>query len=263
MSVLLVVTLAGLGVLGGFSAGLLGFGGGVLMFPLLYYVPPLVGLAPLDAKTVAAIVVSQVFFSTLIGGLVHLRGGRVQGRMAIHAGIYSALGAFAGGIASQWTSEQFLLVLFGIVALLVTFMMFLPAPTKIQEEVSPEKLVVRIAPLFFFSLMAGVVIGFLGAGNFVFVPLLIYVLKVPTRIAIGSSLIIATINTASGFVAKLVTGQIPAAAAIIVVMGAALGALAGEQLHRRLSIQTLRIVYTAMVALIALRIWLTILGVDA
>ena len=263
MSAPLIVSLAGLGALGGFAAGLLGFGGGVLMFPLLYYVPPLVGLAPLDAKTVAAIVVSQVFFSTLTGGLAHLRSGRVQGRISIHAGIYSALGAFAGGIASQWTSERFLLVLFGIVALLVTFMMFLPAPTKAQEEVSPENIVVPMPPLFFFSLTTGVVIGFLGAGNFVFVPLLIYVLKVPTRIAIGSSLIIATMNTSSGFVAKLVTGQIPAAAAMTVVIGAAFGAFAGELLHRRLSIQTLRIVYATMVALIALRIWLTILGGDA
>jgi uncharacterized membrane protein YfcA len=67
-------------------------------------------------------------------------------------------------------------------------------------------------------------------------------------------------NTASGFVAKLVTGQIPAAAALTVVIGAAVGALAGEKLHSRLSIQTLRIIYATMVAVIALRIWLTILG---
>jgi len=260
MNAPLIVSLAGLGAVGGFCAGLLGFGGGVLMFPLLYYVPPLVGLAPLEAKAVAAIVMSQVFFSTLVGGLAHLRSGRVQGRIAIHAGICSALGAFAGGIASQWTSERFLLMLLGTVALLVMAMMFLPAPTQVQEEASPENIVVPMPPLFFFSLITGVVIGFLGAGNFVFVPLLIYVLKMPTRIAIGSSLIIALMNTSSGFVAKLVTGQIPAAAAMIVVIGAAFGAFAGEQLHRRLSIQILRIVYATMVALIALRIWLTILG---
>jgi len=50
-------TIALLGCAGGSSSGLLGFGGGVVMFPLLYYVPPLNGLAPLDAKTVAAIVI--------------------------------------------------------------------------------------------------------------------------------------------------------------------------------------------------------------
>ena len=40
MSLTLVATLVGLGAAGGFAAGLLGLGGGVLMFPLLYYVPP-------------------------------------------------------------------------------------------------------------------------------------------------------------------------------------------------------------------------------
>ena len=60
-------------------------------------------------------------------------------------------------------------------------------------------------PLACCSLATGVVIGFLGAGNFVFVPLLIYVFKVPTRDAIGSTLFVALMNTAAGFVRKLVT----------------------------------------------------------
>jgi len=45
-----------IGAVGGFFAGLLGFGGGVIvMFPLLYYIPPLLDLARIDAKTVAAV----------------------------------------------------------------------------------------------------------------------------------------------------------------------------------------------------------------
>ena len=63
MSFSLIALLASLGALGGFAAGLLGFGGGVVMFPLLLYVPSLLGFAELDAKTVAAVVVTQVFFS--------------------------------------------------------------------------------------------------------------------------------------------------------------------------------------------------------
>jgi uncharacterized membrane protein YfcA len=59
------------------------------------------------------------------------------------------------------------------------------------------------------SLIIGILIGFLAAGNFVFVPLLIYVLKVPTRIAIGSSLFVAMMNTCSGFLGNLVTGKYP------------------------------------------------------
>jgi uncharacterized membrane protein YfcA len=259
MSPVLIVSLASIGAIGGFFAGLLGFGGGVVMFPLLYYVPPLLGLERLDAKTVAAVVITQVFFSTLVGGLAHFRSGRVHGRIALVAGIASAVGSFVGGVASKWTSEEFLLLLFGIVTLLVLAMMFLPAPSKEQEKVSLEDVAVAPLSLSLHSLVIGIVIGFLGAGNFVFVPLLIYILKIPTRIAIGSSLFIAMMNTCSGFFGKLVTGQIPWLTAAVVVTGAGIGALVGERVHRRLPTPMLRSIYGAMVGLIAVRIWLSIL----
>jgi uncharacterized membrane protein YfcA len=260
MSATLIAAMVLLGAVGGFVAGLLGFGGGVLMFPLLYYVPPLLGLERLDAQMVTAVVISQVFFSTLVGGLAHLRSGRVQGHLAILAGTVSAVGSFAGAVASKWASEQFLLLLFGIVTLLVLLMMALPGPGREQDEGSREKPAVPMFPLACCSVATGVVIGFLGAGNFVFVPLLIYVFKVPTRAAIGSTLFIALMNTASGFAGKLVTGQIPLIA-VFVICGAAFGAWAGEIAHRRVPTRVLRLVYAAMVLLIAVRVWLTILGI--
>jgi len=262
MSGALIAAMAALGVIGGFLAGLLGFGGGVLMFPLLYYVPPLLGLQRLDAQTVAAAVISQVFFSALVGGLAHLRGGHVQGRLAFTAGAVSAVGSFAGGIASKWASERFLLLLFGIITVGVLLMMFLPAPAHDDDMRATEKLSLPSFPLACYSLATGIVIGFLGAGNFVFVPLLIYVFKVPTRAAIGSTLFIALMNSATGFAGKLITGQIPLIA-VVVILGAAIGALAGEKAHRRVSTQALRIVYAAMVLLITIRIWLTITGIVA
>jgi uncharacterized protein len=262
MSPALVVSLASIGAFGGFFAGLLGFGGGVVMFPLLYYVPPLLGLTKFDAKTVAAVVVAQVFFSTLIGGLAHLRSGRVHSRITLVAGITSAAGSFGGGVASKWASERFLLLLFGIAALLVLIMMFLPGPNQELEKVSLEKVTVAPALLSVCSFMIGILVGFLGAGNFVFVPLLIYVLKVPTRIAIGSSLFVAMMNTSSGFLGKLATGQIPWLIAMVVVIGAGIGALAGERIHSRVPAPILRYVYGGMVGLIAVRIWLSILDFD-
>ncbi len=262
MSLTLVATLVGLGAAGGFSAGLLGVGGGVLMFPLLYYVPPLLGIDRMDAKTVAAIVVSQVFFSTLTGGIAHFRSGRVQTRMAVTAGIISAITAFAGSVASQWASERFLLVLFGVVTVIVVVMMLLPVPSRKRTRPSAMS-AYHPCRLPFTRPLTGIVIGFLGAGNFIFVPILIYLLRVPTRTAIGSNLVVAIMSTASGFLGKLVTGQIPLLAAVLVVAGAVLGALAGERVHRRLSSETLRRIYAALVALIAIRIWLTILGLDS
>jgi uncharacterized protein len=262
MSAALIVTLALLGAGGGFLAGLLGLGGGVLMFPLLYYVPPLLGLGRLDAQMVAAVVVSQVFFSALVGGIAHSHSGRVHRRLVIVAGTVSAVGAFGGAVASKWTSEQFLLLLFGIVTILVILMTFLPGPTAEQEGGPVETLLVPTVPLALAAFVVGVIVGFLGAGNFVFVPLLIYVLKVPTRVAIGSNLFIAVMSTATGFVGKLVTGQMPLLIAAVVVCGSGVGALIGEKVHRRLSTKVLRFIYSFVLVLIAVRVWITIFRLD-
>jgi uncharacterized membrane protein YfcA len=240
---------------GGFAAGLLGFGGGVIMFPLLYYIPPLLGFHPFEAKTVAAVVVTQVFFSTLVGGTAHIRSQRVSWRVTVNAGASSAAGAFVGGLGSARVPDRFLLILFAVVTLLVAAMMLLPAPTPHREDTPADQVRVPLIPLAVLSLVAGLAIGFLGAGNFIFVPLLIYIMKVPTRVAIGSSLFIAMSNTFFGFLGKLMSGQIPHLEALAVVAGATIGAVAGEWCHRRTPIAILRYIYACMLAVIALQAW--------
>ncbi len=259
MSLTLFLTLAALGGIGGFAAGLLGVGGGVLLFPLLLYVPPSLGLESLDVKTVAALVISEVFFATLTGGIAHWQSGHVQRRLTLAGGLASAAGSLLGGIVSKWISDWSLLFLFGVVTLIVAAMMFSPPLSLEQEQIPLEEVVVPIVPLALLSCVTGVAIGLQGSGNLVFVPLLIYVFKVPTRIAIGSSLFIAMLNTFSGFLGKLVTGQIPFSMALAVVIGASFGALAGEQAHRRVSPRVLRYVYAGVIGLVGMRVWLTLL----
>jgi uncharacterized membrane protein YfcA len=261
MSLMLFATLAFLAGIGGVAAGFLGVGGGVLLFPLLIYVPPLLGLENLDVRTVAALVIFQVFFASLIGGTAHWRSGRVHGRLTRVAAVAAAGGSFLGGVASKWVTEWFLLLLFGVVTLLAAAMMFLPGPSLEGEQIAVEKLVVPLSPLAVLSFVkGGVVVGFLGAGNFIFVPLLIYVLKVPTRIAIGSNLVIAVLTTFSGFLGKLLTGQIPFLMTLAVVIGAGLGALGGERIHGLVSPRVLRYVYAGVIGLVGIRVWLTLLS---
>lgn len=62
-----------LGLIGGFFSGLLGIGGGILMVPLLLYVPPLFRLAPIDMRAVAGLTMVQGFFASLPGVFVHKR----------------------------------------------------------------------------------------------------------------------------------------------------------------------------------------------
>lgn len=187
------------------------------------------------------------------------RSGHVHGRLTLVAGIASAVGSFIGGVASKWVSEWFLLLLFGVVTLLAAAMIFLPEPPWDREETPVERLVVPMGSLAALSFGTGIVVGFLGAGNFAFVPLLIYLFKVPTRTAIGSNLVIAVLSTLSGFLGKLLTKQIPFLMTLAVVIGAAFGALGGEWSHNRISPRALRYIYAGMVGVIAVRIWISIL----
>jgi uncharacterized membrane protein YfcA len=77
---------------------------------------------------------------------------------------------------------------------------------------------------------------------------------------IGSSLAITLWTGAMGLLGKLVTGQIPYALALPLVAGALPGAQAGEWLARRLRVRTLRWLLSAITALVALRIWVDVIG---
>jgi uncharacterized membrane protein YfcA len=256
----LFFTLIALAGVAGFGSGFIGVGGGLLLFPLLIYIPPYFGLNAIDAKTVAALVISQVFFGGLIGGAAHWRRGRVHGKLTLVGGVTSSAGAFFGGIASKWVSEWFLLLLFGIVTIVAGAVMFLPAPSAEREAANIDAIAIPFVALGAIALAVGVVVGLLGAGNFLFVPLLIYLLKMPTRISIGSSLVIFVVNGFSGFLGKLVTGQIPWLLTLAIIAGASLGALAGEKCHSQVSPKVLRYAYAGIIAVVALRIWTTIFG---
>ena len=138
--------------------------------------------------------------------------------------------------------------------------MFLPAPSPAREAASVESVTIPSLAAGCVGLSIGVVVGLLGAGNFLFVPLLIYLLKIPTRISIGSSLIIFVMNGFAGFLGKLVTGQIPLFMTLAIIAGASLGAFAGEKCHGRVSPQVLRYAYAGVITIVVLRIWSTILG---
>jgi uncharacterized protein len=183
----------------------------------------------------------------------------VHKKLTLLGAVSSAIGAFIGGVGSKWVSEWFLLLLFGIVVLIAGAVMFLPGPSAQREETAADQIPIPSIFLCALSFFVGAVVGLLGAGNFLFVPLLIYVLKIPTRITIGSSLAIHVLNGFAGFMGKLITGQVPFLMTLAIIIGASVGAIAGEKSHSRVSPKALRYVYAGVIAVVALRIWVTLL----
>lgn len=262
MSTGLAFTLTGLGFFGAFIAGLLGVGGAIIMIPLLLYVPAWLGLGVLDMKVVAAISMVQVFFAAISGAIAHGMHGTVHRGLTVTAGASAAVGSLIGGISSRWVPAWALLLIFALMATLGAVLMWVaPLEGEASSSAKANGLTLSRPLAIVVGLSVGTMAGLVGAGGaFLLVPLLITVLKVPTRLTIGSSLAITIWTAAAGFFGKLVTAQIPFGPAAVLVLGAVPGAQLGEWASRRFGIQTLRGLLTTLTAAVAFRIWIDVVA---
>ena len=71
MTILLLI--GALGLVTGFLSGLLGIGGGIIMAPLLLFIPPLFGIKPLSMQVVAGLTIVQGLVACVSGALTHRR----------------------------------------------------------------------------------------------------------------------------------------------------------------------------------------------
>src|SRR5205823_7032340 len=78
MTVGFAVTLFALGFIGAFVSGLVGVGGALVMVPLLFYVPPLLGVGSLDIKHVSGVTMAQVLAAALVGAFAHGRSAMIH-----------------------------------------------------------------------------------------------------------------------------------------------------------------------------------------
>jgi uncharacterized membrane protein YfcA len=75
-----------LGIFTGFISGLLGIGGGIVMAPLLLYVPPLFGLEPFSMRVVAGLTIVQGLLGCFSGGLTHRKFSFVSDKLSAYMG---------------------------------------------------------------------------------------------------------------------------------------------------------------------------------
>jgi uncharacterized membrane protein YfcA len=253
------LTLSALGVLGSFVSGLVGVGGAIVMIPLLYYVPPMLNVGSLDIKHVAGVTMAQVLAASLFGAWTHGRGAMVHRKLALIGGPAMSLGSLLGAIASSYVSGRALLAIFALMATMALPLMFVrPAP-------APDEASGRDAPFDVLGAAAypgaiGIGSGLVGAGGaFLLVPVLIALLRLPVRLSIGTSLAMTAMSASMGFLGKAVTAQVPLWPAVAVTVGSFLGAPLGARLSRRLPVIVLRVLLLAVIAAVAIRVWLDVL----
>jgi uncharacterized membrane protein YfcA len=248
-----------LGMVGAFISGLVGVGGAIVMIPLLLYAPPLLGLGRLDVKAVAAITMVQVFVAALSGVIAHGRHRAVNMRLAMFGGVVMATGSLAGALGSHWMPASALLLVFALMVTAALALMLVPTPlpdvtASAADRPYSRRRIVAVAG------SVGVGAGLVGAGGaFLLVPLLLVVVGVPIRVTIGSSLAMTALAATTGVVGKLVTGQIPLGAALIVALGAVPGAQLGALVSRRLAGGALKGILFVVIVITGIRVWWDVL----
>ena len=185
----------------GLSLGLLGGGGSILTVPVLVYV------LGFPAKTAIAMSLPVVGVTSLISAGFHWRLGNVRVATALTFGVLAMVGAFAGARLSLWLSGAVQLTLLAVVMLAAAVSMLrgnrLEKHGSRSAEAAPDMNVGLLAPV---ALAVGVLTGLVGiGGGFLVVPALVILAHVPMRQAVGTSLLVIAMNSASGFAGYLGT----------------------------------------------------------
>lgn len=254
MTPLLLCTLFSLGLIGGFFSGLLGIGGGIIMVPLLLYIPSMLGLETITMKMAAGITMVQSLAGAFSGLIVHRKNNFVHRQLVTYMGTASIIGSLTGSIFSTLINGQIMLGIFAGMALVSSVMMFLPH--KKDDNMTVQDVSFNRYLAFFVAILIGFLGGIVGQGGaFILIPLMLYIVKIPTRIALGSSTAIAFLSALAGFIGKWGTGQIPFIMALVLVAGALIGGQAGGRLSKRLPTVWLRTILSILISFTALKMW--------
>ncbi len=252
----LLATLVVLGGVGAFVAGLTGVGGAIVMFPLLLYVPPWIGTGRLGLHEIAAITMVQVFAAAASGLAGHLREGFVDRRLAVTLGAGMMLGSLVGAVTSRWLPGEALQGIFATMAVAGVVMLLATKDHPDGTEAGPW----HTATGFTLALGVGLLAGAVGAGGaFLLIPLMLSVLHIPPRVAVGSSLAIALAGAAAGLAGKFLSGQVPLWTALALVAGALPFAQLGAATSTRLRTGQLRVILALLIGAVAIKMWLEIL----
>ncbi|MEV7689524.1 sulfite exporter TauE/SafE family protein [Streptomyces bungoensis] len=238
MTALVLALVAGAVI--GLALGGLGGGGSVLAVPALIY---LLHFTPAEATTASLVIVTLTSVTALVG---HAREGNVAWRTGLLFAAAGIVPAMLAGAASGHLPQTLLTVAFAVIAALAALRMLRPARTPPSGTVHTGKAGAAGAGL-------GAVTGFLGVGGgFLAVPALVSVLGLAMRAAVGTSLLVITINSLAALGARAGTGmRLDWAVVAPFTAAAILGAWDGKRLAKKIKGRTLQRLFAYVLLAVA------------
>jgi uncharacterized protein len=258
MDIAWLVTLFIIGFAGSLISGMVGIGGSIIKYPMLLYIPPALGFIAFTAQEVSAISAVQVFFASLAGIFAFRKGGYINRSLVLYMGTAIVAGSFLGGYGSTFLPDQAINLTYAILALVAGIMMFLPK--KGDERADYANLRFNKALAAGLAGVIGILSGIVGAaGAFIIVPVMLVVLRIPTRVAIASSLAITFISSIGSTTGKLMGGHMLLIPAIIMVIASTIASPLGAVISTRLNTKLLQWILAALIIATVIKIWLDIL----
>ncbi|MFW8643726.1 sulfite exporter TauE/SafE family protein [Rhizobium beringeri] len=263
----------------GFLSGMFGVGGGFLITPLLifYNIPPVVAVA-----TGA----NQVVASSISGAITHFR----RGSLDVKLGTVLLVGGLTGATVGIWIFS--LLRAIGQLDLIISLMyvVFLgtvgglmllesinamrraarnepPAPRKpghqhwvhklpLKVRFKKSKIYLSVIPIVALGFAIGILTSIMGVGGgFIMVPAMIYLLRIPTNVVVGTSLFQIIFVTAYTTIVQAATNfSVDIVLAFILMVAGVIGAQYGVRVGQKLRGEQLRALLGLLVLAVGLRL---------
>jgi uncharacterized membrane protein YfcA len=274
-----VAVFLGMGCAVGFLSGMFGVGGGFLLTPLLIFM----GVPSAVAVGTGSM---QILASSVAGGIAQYRRKNVDIKMGLVLVGGGVVGAVIGvalvrilrqiGQFDLFVSVSYVLFLGAVGGLMLIESIGTirrarwgqPLPARKTGQHSwvhglPFKMRFKRSKLYISAVPAaliGAFVGFMAAlmgvgGGFVMVPAMIYLLRVPTSVVIGTSLFqIVFVMAATTLLQAMQNKTVDVVLALLLIVGGVVGAQLGVVAGARLKGEQLRFLLAALVLLVCLRI---------
>ncbi|MBN9306888.1 MAG: permease [Devosia sp. 67-54] len=275
--------LIGIGGAVGFLSGLFGVGGGFLLTPLLIF-------AGVPSPVAIASVTGQVAASSTSGALSYYRRNAIDLHLALYLILASTIGSMIGvgiftllraaGQLDLFISFAYLLLLGFLGSLMLTEAVRsilkrrsgATVPDKLPSQHSwmhrlpmrirfkKSRLYISVLPVLAIGLFIGIVGALLGVGGgFILVPALVYLLRVPANVVVGTSLLQVVAMMCVTMVLQILTSQsVDILLAFCLMVGGTVGAQFGASAGKYLRGDQLRALLALLVLAVAIRFGLTL-----
>jgi uncharacterized protein len=282
-----IFLLLGLGLFTGFLAGMFGIGGGFLSTPFLIFN----GIPPAIAVSTSA---NQIMASSVSGVLAHLRKGNVDIKM----GLVLLVGGFFGSTFGVWVFRMLqktgqidiavalcyivFLGSIGVVMLIESGKVILEKkynmvwhtkkqksyliillrkihklPYKINFQKSDIEISIIVPVAIGF--LVGVLVAIMGiGGGFIIIPAMIYILRMPSSVVIGTALFQTIFTAGNTTFLQSITNNVDIVLAFIMIISSVVGAQIGSKVAYRVNTENMRSILALMILGVCFKMFLNL-----